>query len=456
MTSKSFKIISAFYGVGNEVTNNIKKLLTNNTLNINVNNNFFGDPCEGEIKSLYIKFIDDKDQLQILRINENDNININIKILINAFYGNGYLEVTDILNKAVINNMININVNNQLLSDPYENRFKKLKLFYQPENEDPNYLEVNENNNLKISNIFFTLYKSEYEKNNNKLNVISAYYGIENSDQLEEVSEQVKKLVTNDTLLKIDVNNETLLVDPAPNQPKTLKITYTIADIQDTIVVKEFNRLLIDSKTPILQKNKLKPIYIYYHICCIGDRWPTLIENTISYIKNSGLYLMITEIRCCVLGDMGVLSCLQDPKIKIVKTDQNKGLYERFTLNQLWDDSQNEDFNVLYLHTKGVVGRSTRRVIDWNWINEMLYCNCYYFNEILTLLDDNYTIGTKYIEQLIGPHYQGNFWWASSSYIRVLNREIGPAYTDPEAWILKKKQTGKHLLIQVDGNIMHI
>ena len=223
------------------------------------------------------------------------------------------------------------------------------------------------------------------------------------------------------------------------------------------MIVNEYQKFQIDSKTPISHKHKLKPIYIYYHICCIGDRWPKLIENTITYIKNSGLYSIITEIRCFVLGYMGpILNCLQDPKIKIVKSNKNKNLYERFTLNALWDDSHNEEFNVLYLHTKGVVGRSTRREIDWNWINEMLYCNCYYFNEILTLLDNNYTIGTKYIEQVIGPHYQGNFWWASSSYIRVLDREIGSGYTDPEAWILKNKYHNKHLLIKTNGNTHYI
>lgn len=85
----------------------------------------------------------------------------------------------------------------------------------------------------------------------------------------------------------------------------------------------------------------LIPIYIYYHICCIGDRWPILIENTIDYIKNSGLYHIITEIRFFILGEMpNILSCLKDTKIKIMKTDSNKKLYERFTLNSLWDDSQ--------------------------------------------------------------------------------------------------------------------
>lgn len=72
----------------------------------------------------------------------------------------------------------------------------------------------------------------------------------------------------------------------------------------------------------------------------------------------------------------------------------------------------------------------------------MLYCNCYHYNKILCLLDDNNTVAARYTTRGIGSYYQGNFWWASK-YIKTLNRDIGSEYLDPESWVLKNKQSNK-------------
>ena len=73
----------------------------------------------------------------------------------------------------------------------------------------------------------------------------------------------------------------------------------------------------------------------------------------------------------------------------------------------------------------------------------MLYCNCYNYKQIIGLLNDNNTVGTRYTTVTIGPHYSGNFWWASSKYIKTLPSNIGRNYLDPEAWLLRKKRVLK-------------
>ena len=42
--------------------------------------------------------------------------------------------------------------------------------------------------------------------------------------------------------------------------------------------------------------------YIYFHICCINN-WPIIVANLHNDIKNSGLYDVVDEIRCGVLGE---------------------------------------------------------------------------------------------------------------------------------------------------------
>ena len=245
-------------------------------------------------------------------------------------------------------------------------------------------------------------------------------------------------------------NFNNLFTDPSTNNVKNIIIYYNgnkLYDIPEVIINDVILQLPLDCFKSI--NHISRPIYIYYHICIIGDRWPSIINNTIKYIKKSGLYDKMTQMKCFILGQLNIslVKSLIDPKILLVESHSNVKKYERYTLNHLWDDCQQNNFDVLYLHTKGVVGISTKKKIDWNWINDMLYCNCYNHNKITKLLVNYDTVGTKYTNYTIGPHYSGNFWWSKSEYIKHLNRTIGNKYLDPEAWLLKKFKNNKHINI---------
>lgn len=175
--------------------------------------------------------------------------------------------------------------------------------------------------------------------------------------------------------------------------------------------------------------------YIYVHICC-KNNWYQIFENIINFIKVSKLYDVITEIRCCVLGnfDKSKYTLFDDEKITIINKHMNMKLYERFTLNNLYDDCQKEDFYVLYLHTKGITKQHLRSVKDW--VDYMLYFNTYKHKEIFNLLEKYNAIGVNFFyTNNIPPHFSGNFWWSKSSYIKTLKREIGKKYCDPEFWL---------------------
>jgi len=163
-------------------------------------------------------------------------------------------------------------------------------------------------------------------------------------------------------------------------------------------------------------------------------------------IKNSGLYDIIDKIKCFVLGSLNDHSTFFDEKIILVKQDSRFQLYERFTLNNLYDDCLKENFYVLYLHTKGITKENSQPVKDW--VEYLIYFNILKYKENIELLKTYDTIGVNLQEP---THYSGNFWWSKSSHIKTLNREIGCNYTDPEFWVTSKKKDCKYLSLYSSG-----
>ena len=247
-----------------------------------------------------------------------------------------------------------------------------------------------------------------------------------------------------------------LFTDPSESTSKFVNVYFNgkrIHQISEPIV-NDISLHLPKESYGRLINSASKPIYIYYHICCIGNRWPEIIRNTISFIRDSGLYDKMTQIKCYVLGQFNIerVKCLIDPKIVIVESHPDKSKYERYTLNNLWDDSNKESFYALYLHTKGVIGTSSKGRLNWDWINDMLNCTCNFHKKIIILLQTQNTVGTRFKTNTIGPHYSGNFWWSTSNYIKSLDRNINKRYLDPEAWLLKNMGEDKHINITHSGN----
>ena len=353
--------------------------------------------------------------------------------IINAKYyvinNNKVKDVLDIIKKKLIDNTINITVNNELFGEPcigFE-KLLMLKYRYKTPSPDNKYIikYVKENTNLYIYPV-------------NTLTIISAKYGY--SDNTTVVEKDVKDIINNqinDNSLDILVNNA-LFGDPYQGFIKRLNIQYKLNDI----MVIDNNILEADS----LIINKQLKTYIYFHICCL-ENWKEVTENIIATIKNSGLFTIVSEIRCFILGNMGTIpTFLKDEKIKIIKTSNELGLYERFTLSHLWNDCQKENFNVLYLHSKGITHKSNNNIKDW--VNYLLYFTCYKYLEILGLLEIYHTVGVNLLHiKKRHFHYSGNFWWATSWYLKTLPNTIGPNYLDPEFWILKNKQVKKHVCL---------
>ena len=202
--------------------------------------------------------------------------------------------------------------------------------------------------------------------------------------------------------------------------------------------------------------------YIYIHVCCINN-WKDVLDQLYNNIKSSGLHDVVERIKCNILckpetkEDVEMYFSellLADAKLELLGITCNISLYETPTINLLHahaTDSE-EEFNVLYLHTKGV----TRTSVSVNdWINYMIYFNIIKHKTCIDRLADHDAVGVNLVN-VFQLHYSGNFWWAKSYYIaslpdpllfKDLNNYPNPLNSErhnQEFWICYNKDKNKH------------
>jgi hypothetical protein len=178
-----------------------------------------------------------------------------------------------------------------------------------------------------------------------------------------------------------------------------------------------------------------KPIYIFFHICCINN-WHSIVTKIYNEIRVSGLYDKVTGIHCGVLGRRGQINhpIFSDPKVTVLFCDNNPLAFERPTLNKLYELSLTRDFYALYIHSKGVKHNGQNPCVD-DWVDYVTYFNIHKHEECISRLSEFDAVGVNLYNYEGNIHFSGNFWWSKSTYIRKLNPTIGPNYTDPEFWI---------------------
>lgn len=179
--------------------------------------------------------------------------------------------------------------------------------------------------------------------------------------------------------------------------------------------------------------------YVYIHACTINN-WREVLEQIYTMIVTTPhMYDELTGIRIYVLGSMSTIPedapYVSDPKVEIFYTSNDIMLFERPTLTYLYNDAQDEDFYVLYLHTKGVRHNNTNpNVLDW--VNYLLHYNITNYKMCLFKLMQHDVVG---VNLQLDPfvHFSGNFFWTKSSHLRNLNtlNLYKPHYNAPEFWI---------------------
>ena len=149
---------------------------------------------------------------------------------------------------------------------------------------------------------------------------------------------------------------------------------------------------------------------------------------------NSGFYDACEHILAFICGHndniMSKLSTMS--KVQIIQTNNNE--MEKFSLNNYKNYIHLDNYNIVYLHTKGA-----SHSLENTYIND--WCKiCNYFTitmwKLNVILLQYYSCTGINLMSYPVPHFSGNFWWATSRHISHLKPNIGNNYLDPEMYLL--------------------
>jgi len=96
--------------------------------------------------------------------------------------------------------------------------------------------------------------------------------------------------------------------------------------------------------------------------------------------------------------------------------DIDPNIFEGQTLELIWEHAQHYDFDICYVHSKGVVSASPsvgnwREILNHYCITEWPTC--------IKLLEQADAVGLK-DKKSLDFTFSGNFWWSKSEHIRTL------------------------------------
>jgi len=126
-----------------------------------------------------------------------------------------------------------------------------------------------------------------------------------------------------------------------------------------------------------------------------------------------------------------------DSRIIVLHRSDDSQLFELPTLKLIHEFSvSSPNTRILYTHTKGISysKSDSRHQPGVDWINYMLYFLCEKSENCLKLLDSRDVVGCNFSE-LPHPHFSGNFWWATTKYLKTLSTEKLTDKMSGEWWL---------------------
>ena len=186
---------------------------------------------------------------------------------------------------------------------------------------------------------------------------------------------------------------------------------------------------------------------IFFHVY-LKSGYSRILIDKFKKFKSSGLYDSANKIYLTLYGDIEFnsefLNELKDMYSKIEYAIISNPAFnnEPDTLNLMLKKANEYESNtpMFYLHTKGLsyTNPDVKKNVE-AWVR---YLDLYVINkwkECVESLKDNDSAGGFYVEE--PKHFQGNFWWANSDYIKNLPK-LTPDnienYNRGEFWILSQ------------------
>ena len=186
-------------------------------------------------------------------------------------------------------------------------------------------------------------------------------------------------------------------------------------------------------------------IAIFYHIAQMGIG-AFIYQQQLHRLYSSGLINEADYIHFGVNGDQKLFNV---PSKAIIQYNQKEYWEtEKETLLYLKDFCrENEDYKVLYFHTKGVTKQelniqSWRLMMEYFVISKWKEC-LEYLNEYDCVGAEMNTVGPtlwsdgSWVENDPIPFFPGNFWWANASYINTIKERYieSDCRMEKERWI---------------------
>ncbi len=171
-----------------------------------------------------------------------------------------------------------------------------------------------------------------------------------------------------------------------------------------------------------------KDIFIFFHICCIGN-YIEVTNEIIDSIIESGLYEKCKKIYYSIVStpNDSLVSRLHSlDKFEMVYSANHIDNMEYPILIKLQEFCQTTDCYVMYLHTKGVSSKFDK--FKHMWRKRLLQKVVKEHEVCISMLNEGFDIaGCGWKQNVKGEqksyvsgtseHFSGNFWWANSKHI---------------------------------------
>jgi hypothetical protein len=238
-TRGSWEIVRADYGSGSnwvDVTDRVRSLVRGDSLSFQVDGNVLGVPAmRAGNRVLRLQLNDNqgrtrqmtyRDYQQVsLRVNATSQSGLHINRAVYASQ-NRSVDVTYLLNSQVQEDQLNIVVNNHNMGGDPDPRWAKTLTVDYSLNGRNQQATVRENDTLRLS--------GTTRQSNLKIN--RAVYG--SGYYTSDVTARLNSQMRNDQLT-LEVNSNTMGVDPTPGQVKTLTVEYTLNGANERSIVRD-------------------------------------------------------------------------------------------------------------------------------------------------------------------------------------------------------------------------
>jgi hypothetical protein len=154
------------------------------------------------------------------------------------------------------------------------------------------------------------------------------------------------------------------------------------------------------------------------------NNWLDIFKEQIKKLIDSGLYDNANKIFINMIGYPNhkeiVESYLKDINSKITITCHQLNDFESTTLIMLKNYCDENDCYALYFHTKGVYNQLHKENQE-AWRRYMDYFNVEKWKDCVNKLDEGFDCcGVNWLGNFEPPYFAGNYFWASSDYVRTL------------------------------------